>query len=47
MVEHLKIETDPSQFGVKDHTKVMKPIQANPLWYQLKVQNVYKTPLNV
>ena len=26
MVEHLKIETGPSQFRVKDLTKVMKPI---------------------
>ena len=43
MVEHLKIETGPSQYGVKDHTKVMKPIYVYSLWYQLKVQLVYKT----
>ena len=26
MVEHLKIKTGPSQYGVKDYTKVMKLI---------------------
>ena len=47
MEVHLGIETGPSQYGVKDHTIVMKQTKVHPLWYQMKVQNVYKTPLNV
>ena len=47
MVEHSKIETGPFQYGVKDCTKVFKPQRVHPLWYQLKVQYVYNTPLNV
>ena len=31
MVVHLKIETGPSQKGVKDHTRVIKPQQVHPL----------------
>ena len=38
MEVHLGIETGPSQYGVKDHTLVMKPIKVNSLWYQLQVQ---------
>ena len=44
MVAHLKIEIGPSQKGVKDHTKVIKPQLVHLLSYQLNVQIVYKTP---
>ena len=47
MEVHLGIETNPSQNGVKDHTMVMKPLKVHLPWYELKVQNVYNTPLNV
>ena len=47
MVEHSKIETSPSQYEIKDRTKVFKPQRMYLLWYQMKVQNVYNTPLNV
>ena len=47
MEVHLGIKTSPSQNRVKDHTMVMKPIKMNSLWYQLQVQYVYNTPLNV
>ena len=47
MVEHSKIETSPSQYENKDRTKVFKPQRMYLLWYQMKVQNVYNTPLNV
>ena len=47
MEVHLGIEASPSQYGVKDHTMVMKPIKVHPLLYKLKVQNMYNTPLNV
>ena len=43
MVEHSKIETGPSQYGVKDRTKAFKPQRVHPLWYQLKVQIVWNT----
>ena len=46
MEVHLGIKTGPSQNGVMDHTMVIKPMKVYPLWYQLKVQIVYKTPLN-
>ena len=30
MEVHLGIETGPSQYGVRDHTMVMKPIKSEP-----------------
>ena len=47
MEVHLGIEIGPSQYGVKDHIMVMKPIKVNPLWYQMKVQNVSNPLENV
>ena len=46
MVEHSKIETGPSQYGVKDRTKVFKPQRVHLLWCQFDLTQSLPSPIS-
>ena len=47
MVEHSKIEIGPSQYGVKDRTKVFKPQRDVPTLIPIESSNSVKYIMNV
>ena len=40
MEVHLGIETNPSQYGVKDHTMILKPIKSVPALIPIESSNM-------